>query len=171
MSETDKKPMTERVLLREVVESDLPLFFLQQLDPIANQMAAFTDKNPSDRPSFERHWLRLRNDEDITIKTILFEGEVAGYIVCHDWNGPPEIGYWSGRAYWGKGIVSTALAQLLQLVTDRPLFAHAAKDNLASIRVLEKNGFKQIGADRVFSHARQREVEELIFKLDAASRD
>lgn len=166
MSETNNKPIKMRVQLREVVESDLPIFFLQQLDPIANQMAAFTDKNPSDRPSFERHWLRLRNDEDITLRTILFDSEVVGYIVCHDWNGPPEVGYWSGRAYWGQGIVSSALAQLLQLVSERPLFARAAQDNLASIRVLEKNGFKQIGADVVFSHARQREVEELIFKLE-----
>lgn len=32
----------EGVHLREVKESDLPIFFEQQLDPAANDMAAFT---------------------------------------------------------------------------------------------------------------------------------
>ena len=34
--------MTSDVLLRDVTERDLPIFFEQQLDPAANQMAAFT---------------------------------------------------------------------------------------------------------------------------------
>ncbi|HKA21153.1 MAG TPA: GNAT family N-acetyltransferase, partial [Blastocatellia bacterium] len=36
--------MTSDVLLREVTEGDLPIFFEQQRDPAANRMAAFTAK-------------------------------------------------------------------------------------------------------------------------------
>lgn len=33
------------ILLRDVLVSDLPIFFEQQLDPVANQMAAFSAKD------------------------------------------------------------------------------------------------------------------------------
>jgi len=48
----------------------------------------------------------------------------------------------------------------------RPLYARAAHDNRASIRVLEKCGFVIVGQDRGFSNARGREVEEVILKLE-----
>ena len=38
------------VQLCDVSFDDLQTFFEMQLDPIANRMAAFTAKNPSDRP-------------------------------------------------------------------------------------------------------------------------
>lgn len=37
--------MTNRVLLRDVTESDLPIFYEQQLDPDATAMAAFSLDN------------------------------------------------------------------------------------------------------------------------------
>ena len=42
--------MTNELLLREVVNDDLPTFFEQQLDQEANTMAAFTAKDPSKKP-------------------------------------------------------------------------------------------------------------------------
>jgi RimJ/RimL family protein N-acetyltransferase len=48
----------------------------------------------------------------------------------------------------------------------RPLYARVAKDNIASIRVLEKCGFTIYGEDKGFSNARGVEVEELILKLE-----
>jgi RimJ/RimL family protein N-acetyltransferase len=47
----------------------------------------------------------------------------------------------------------------------RPLYARAAKDNSASIRVLEKCGFTISGEDKGFSNARGEDVEEFILKL------
>ncbi len=37
--------MPASVLLRDVIDSDLPIFFEQQLDPVATQMAAFPAMN------------------------------------------------------------------------------------------------------------------------------
>ncbi len=37
--------MPNTVVLRDVIASDLPIFFEQQLDPVANQMAAFPAMN------------------------------------------------------------------------------------------------------------------------------
>ena len=50
---------TSNVSLRDVVMSDLPIFFEQQLDPDANTMAAFAPKDPADRDAFTAHWTRL----------------------------------------------------------------------------------------------------------------
>ena len=38
--------------LRPVLNSDLPIFYTQQIDPDANQMAAFTSRDPSDQHAF-----------------------------------------------------------------------------------------------------------------------
>ena len=49
MTENAPASLTGGVLLREVRDDDLPIFFSQQLDKTANQMAAFTAKDPADR--------------------------------------------------------------------------------------------------------------------------
>lgn len=157
--------MTSRILLRDVAESDLPIFYQQQLDPVANTMAAFTPKDPTDRDAFTARWARILADPTITAKTILLEGQVAGHIVSHAWFGQPEISYWIGREYWGQGIATAALAQFLTYVKTRPLYARAAKDNMGSIRVLQKNGFTIAGADRGYSNARGEDVDEVILQL------
>jgi RimJ/RimL family protein N-acetyltransferase len=47
----------------------------------------------------------------------------------------------------------------------RPIYARAAKDNIGSLRVLEKCGFTIIGEDNSFANARGREVEESLCQL------
>jgi RimJ/RimL family protein N-acetyltransferase len=44
--------------------------------------------------------------------------------------------------------------------------ARAASDNVASLRVLEKAGFRRVGVDRGFAHGRGEEIEETILRLD-----
>ena len=41
--------MANDVTLRELRDDDLPIFFEQQRDPEANQMAAFTSGRPDER--------------------------------------------------------------------------------------------------------------------------
>ena len=163
--------MTSDLLLRDVIEDDLPIFFEQQLDPDANYMAAFTTRNPADRDAFTSHWNKILGDRATTNKTILFAGQVVGHIARFERLGKPEVTYWIGKEYWGKGIATRALTELLGHVKERPVYARAAKDNIASIRVLEKCGFEISGQDKGFSHARGREVEEFILELKGERRD
>lgn len=156
--------MTSDVLLRDVTEGDLPIFFEQQLDPDANQMAAFPAR---DRDAFMAHWTKILGDETIIIKTILFDGHVAGNMVSFEQFDKRQVGYWIGKEYWGKGIATTALSEFLGHVKARPLYAHVAKHNIASIRVLEKCGFTICGEDKGDSNAGGEEVEEYILKLSA----
>lgn len=157
--------LTNDIQLREVSKADLAIFFQQQLDPEANHMAAFASKDPTDKVAFTAKWEKILVDEAIILRTVLYRQQVAGHMVCHGWFGEPEVSYWLGKQFWGRGIASTALAQFLDVVEIRPLYARAAKDNIASLRVLEKCGFTVCGEDRGFANARGVEVEELILKL------
>jgi RimJ/RimL family protein N-acetyltransferase len=158
--------MTSNLLLRDVTEADLPIFFEQQLDPAANYMAAFTAKDPSDWDAFMAHWQRILSDERTTNKTILLNEQVVGSVHSFEQFGEREVSYWIGKEHWGKGIATKALAALLEEIKTRPLYARAAKDNIGSIRVLEKCGFMITGEDKGFANARGAEVEEFILMLE-----
>ena len=159
-----------RVLLRDVTEGDLPVFFEQQLDAEANRMAAFTAEDPSDRTAFAAHWNRILADQAILTKTVLLDGRVAGHVSSFEQHGEREVTYWLGREYWGRGVATVALREFLRHEATRPLYARAAKDNLGSIRVLQKCGFEISGEDRGFANARGEEVEEFVLTLGAGRR-
>ena len=69
--------MTSEVHLRDVTEGDLSIFFEQQLDSAANQMAAFTAQDPADNIAFTSKWTKILADGSITKKTVLFDGQVG----------------------------------------------------------------------------------------------
>ena len=159
------KPIQDLVL-RNVVEDDLPFFFDFQLDPDANYMAAFTSRDPTNREAFTAHWNKILADPTTRNRTIVCDGQVVGSIASYEDAGRREVTYWIGRAYWGKGIATRALkAFLAQVDTRRPIYARVAKDNLGSRRILEKCGFKVIGEMKGFAHARGEEIEELHLEL------
>ncbi|MHB0989139.1 MAG: GNAT family N-acetyltransferase [Bellilinea sp.] len=160
---TAHAPVTVR--LRKVIDSDLAIFFEQQLDPQANYMAAFTSKNATDRAAFNAHWAKILADPQIQIRTIMTGRQVAGYVLHHSWFGDPEVTYWLGREFWGQGIASQALKAFLRQQKLRPLYGRVAADNVASRRVLEKCSFVVIGEDKGFSNARGEEIVEIILVL------
>ncbi len=158
-------PDQNTVTLRDVIPSDLPIFFDMQRDPEANYMAAFTSRDPSDRQAFDVHWAKITSDDTVINRTILYNGEVVGNIAKFIMFGQPEIGYWISKKFWGKGIATQALKAFLEIVTIRPLYAAAAKDNAGSLRVLQKCGFVITGYGRAFSEARSAEIDEAYLEL------
>jgi RimJ/RimL family protein N-acetyltransferase len=160
---------TNGVQLRDVIESDLPIFFENQLDPDANYMAAFAARDPTDRDAFMAHWARILSNETNRIKTILFNGQVAGSVSSYkdEEFGKLEVTYWIGKQYWGKGVATRALSTFLDEVSIRPIYGRTAKDNIASLRVLQKCGFEICGENKGFANARGQEIEEVILRLEA----
>jgi RimJ/RimL family protein N-acetyltransferase len=146
-------------VLREVVEGDLPFFYEHQRDPEAAAMAAFP---PRERDAFMAHWAKTLANDSVVTRTVVSNDEVAGNIGCWEADGRRLVGYWIGREFWGRGLATQALSELLGVVDARPLHAHVAKSNVASIRVLEKCGFVEIGG-----HTGDDGVEELVFELRA----
>jgi RimJ/RimL family protein N-acetyltransferase len=84
-----------------------------------------------------------------------------------DLEGQREVTYWVGREDWGRGIATRALQEFLQLEATRPLYARAASDNAASIRVLTRCGFLLVGEGRAFGDGRNEETDEVVLRLDA----
>lgn len=104
------------MILRNVTDEDLPIFFELQRDPEAQRMAAFASR---ERDAFMTHWrTNALRSENVT-RTIVMGGVVVGH-----------IGSWEQDA--------------MRLEPTRPLHAWVALNNLASIRVLEKCGFRAL---------------------------
>jgi RimJ/RimL family protein N-acetyltransferase len=112
------------------------------------------------------HWHRILADPTSIIRTIVVDGQVAGSVSSYQDAGHLEVTYWLGKNYWGKGLATRALTEFLAHVNPfRPIYARAAKDNIGSLRVLEKCGFRIIGEDKGFANARGKEVEEFLLQL------
>ncbi len=97
-------------------------------------------------------WLEVvgGNKNDI-ILAIEVEGEAAGGVGLHGlkdvYRYNCEIGYWLSEVYWGKGIMSDAVGDMVEYCFTQThwlrLFATIFEHNLSSMRVLEKNGFRK----------------------------
>jgi ribosomal-protein-alanine N-acetyltransferase len=154
------------MILRDITEDDLASLFEIQLDQAGQHMAAFTPEDPADRDAYVAKWREIIADDDITKKAILVADEIVGSVVSFEFEGETEVTYWIRRDHWGRGIATIALAGLLAEVASRPIFGRTAFDNFASMRVLERNGFVQVGESTFYANARQQVITELIFRLD-----
>ena len=146
--------------------TDLDSFYTFQLDKEGDFMAAFTSSAMAEKPAFINKYARLLNEPTVHMRTIACNGLIVGSISKFEIEGKAEITYWIDRSFWNKGISSAALKSFLALEKKRPLSARVAFDNYGSQRVLEKSGFVKIGTDKGFANARQREIEEFIYRLD-----
>lgn len=77
------------------------------------------------------------------------EGEMIGGLGFKKLQETPEIGYWLGRPFWGKGFMSEALTAAVAWMFDNTahdlLACEAMMENPASIKVMEKAGFRPVG--------------------------
>ena len=155
-----------KVVLRDVVESDLPIFFEHQRDPESVQMAAFPSR---DHDAFTTHWAKVRGEPSNIIRTIVCDGQVAGNI--GSWVGEHHrlVGYWVGREFWGRGVATAALAAFLAEFKERPLHAFVAQHNLGSIRVLEKCEFVP-SPEHDSSSAGEDGIHEVLYMLSRQGR-
>jgi ribosomal-protein-alanine N-acetyltransferase len=104
--------------------------------------------------------LEIARNESGTAFAILDDGELAGTIalsnVVHGAFRSANLGYWVDRARQGRGLASRAVAAVVGRAFDtiglHRVEAATLADNLASQRVLEKNGFERIGLARSYLH-------------------
>ena len=70
----------------------------------------------------------------------------------------PDVGYWLGHPYWGRGYMTEAVRGLVRLIFDAcgcdEVYSGAFSDNKASLRIQEKVGFVVDGHTTLFSRPR-----------------
>ncbi len=126
----------------------------QELAAVANNRNIWNnvrDALPSpytvmDAPQWIAH---VNNQHPVINFAIVYDGKVVGSIGCHPKEDISrkniEIGYFVGENYWGKGIATEAVKQLLDFIATRldivRIEAHVFAQNKSSMKVLQKNGF------------------------------
>lgn len=153
------------ITLTKTEKEDLDKFFQFQLDKEANYLAAFTSKDPNDKAAYLEKYTKFLTDPTINMRTIKANDEIVGSIAKFVMENEAGITYWIDRKFWGQGIATAALKELLKIEHVRPVYGRVAFDNYSSQKVLEKCGFIKIGKDKGFANARQAEIEEFIYKL------
>jgi RimJ/RimL family protein N-acetyltransferase len=139
------------------------VIFEHQADPASSAMAGVPVR---DRPAHHAHWARITAEPRVLLRAVLVPddagaAQLAGYLIVFDRNDERELGYALGRAFWGRGVATAALALFLEMVDERPLAAHVAAHNGASAAVLLRNGFRETGR-----HVAEDGVEVRDFVLD-----
>jgi len=85
-----------------------------------------------------------------------------------------ELGYWLGSPFWGNGIITSAIKEVVKLgfnnlEIDR-IFARPFNSNIPSQKVLEKSGFKLEGKFEQTIWKKDRYEDELIYAIRKNSR-
>lgn len=138
-----------KVLLREWKKTDVP-----GLARIANNKRVWD--NVRDRLPYPytekdaKEWISLvKKQELVTTFCVEADGEVAGsigFVLKEDvYRKNIEIGYFIGEGYWGQGVATEAVRQLIEHIRKNfdviRIYAEVFEHNKASMKVLEKNGF------------------------------
>jgi RimJ/RimL family protein N-acetyltransferase len=81
-----------------------------------------------------------------------------------------HLGYWLNRAHWDHGYMSEAvrgaLSAFFAAMPEATIHSGAFADNLASLNVQKKLGFRITGTDEIFCLARNRMVPQIVTTLD-----
>ena len=137
---------TERLVLRPLEEGDLDrVTELLQDKEIHKYMERVP--YPYSRKDAEALLRSDRRERDAHHMVITLNGEVVGRVsLMRIFRGRAQLGYWLGKAYWGKGIMTEAVSGMLNHYSGEIdlVVAHAAVPNKASQRVLEKTGFRRV---------------------------
>jgi len=98
-------------------------------------------------------WIKYCKSEKAKKKLIFaieIEKEVVGCVALEsiEWH-RAEIGYWLSKKYWNNGIISDAIKIITNIgfknLKLKRIYADVVANNKASIKVLEKNGYKYEG--------------------------
>ena len=142
-----------KVSLRALKEEDIPTFAI-----LANNKKIFDNvRDVFPHPYSENDaatFINLKKDEDpITVFAIESNGHLCGAIGLvrkeDVYRNTAEIGYWLGEPFWRKGIMTNAIKLMVEYGFNslklQRIEAGIFEYNLASMRALEKNGFKKEG--------------------------
>lgn len=136
------------IQLGERTPETVKIYFLQSQQPIIK--AVLPQKAQTVEEALKDYRATLLPGATSYGRTILVDGNYVGDVWCYGINLAQEpnamLSYCIfDRAFWGRGIAARAIAMFLETAGAklglRTIGAFTYSDNLASISVLEKNGF------------------------------
>jgi len=167
---------TERLVLRQLTLEDATAISKLASDKdISRMTGTFPHPFPLLAAEFRVMHMRAQNRRGLAFPYAITVdgGELMG--MCDVFRSAPdaalEIGYWIGKPYWGNGYVTEAVKGLMleahETLGANSLIAGAFSDNPASLRVLQKLGFKLTGEEEMyFSMGRMEKAHSLNLRLD-----
>ncbi len=166
---TTSSPDAPKSILRPLVSADIAWVYALQEDREAAAMAGVPGRFLSEQEFTSNLSAFLeRNSNPALAFAIEDGGEAAGYIGCFP-AGPEHnrISFWIRREFWGRGLATIALGQLLDAlqpsIKELQLEAGVIEGNIASETVLKKCGFKPKRTETFVSAAHEAEKQLTIF--------
>jgi RimJ/RimL family protein N-acetyltransferase len=167
---------SNRIILRKLKDTDANDIYKNAKD---KEVVRFTLNIPhpylySDATKFiSSSIIKWNKKENFTFGiTPTSTNKVIGIITLKDidWrNKKAELGYWLGKKYWGKGIMTEAVGLILchgfrDLKLHR-IYAYIFEKNTASEKVLRKSGFTLEGKKRDVRFRNGKWHNELMFSI------
>jgi len=162
----DQTITTARLTLRPFQPADAPrVRMLADNAEIAQMVASCPHPYPE---GLAEKWIALHPARRAAGTGFPFAIESDGVVIGSmgvesEERGDFELGYWLGRAYWGRGYASEAATAMMAFAFGQRRLPYVRSryinDNPASKRVLIKTGFLATGRSTLFHKVRAREVE------------
>jgi len=167
---------TDRLLLRNFVESDWPAVLAYQSDPRFLRFYEWTGRTPDDVRAFVGRFIaqqgeipRLKHQLAIVLQAT---GQVIGNVgirMRSTGAHQADIGYELDSQQWGRGYASEAARAIVRFgfaeLQLHRITAHCLAENIGSARVLETLGMKQEGRMRDSEHFKGRYWDTLHFAI------
>ncbi|MEN4759544.1 GNAT family N-acetyltransferase [Chryseobacterium sp. C39-AII1] len=142
---------TERLILSELKEEDLPLVVEYMQD---KEYSDYTSTIPYPyRKEDGDFWLKLVREAFASKKGYTFairdtSGKIIGAIGLHDeGHDKAEMGYWMAKSFWNKGYVTEAAKAIVDFgfneLNFNKIFAIHFPHNPASGKIMQKIGMQQ----------------------------
>lgn len=145
---------SQGLLLRDLVEADIPAWFERATDAESADLAGdpVPDSIAEGGPWLQRHRDRFRNGRGIRWAIVPAGAATSvgtiGLSFPAARDGTAELSVVVARRHWRQGVASSALSLVTQYAFEHlgvaQLSAEVLQRNAASIRLLEKCGFRRI---------------------------
>lgn len=167
---------TDRLILRQMTLEDVPALFKIWSDP---EVTKYINITAFKEESQAREMIELLNrlaEEKKAIRwaiTLKEDQKVIGSGGFNTWLKEEafrgEIGYDLDRGYWGRGIMTEVLRALISFgfgpMKLNRIEAMVEPENIASIKLLKKNGFWEEGLLREYQVSKEKFIDLQIFSL------
>ena len=137
------------IAIRPIALSDLDNLVKYADNPKIAKNLTNQFPHPYTREAGERFLGMATKSDPANIFAIVVDGEMVGAIGLHPQGDimckNAEMGYWLAEPFWGKGIMSTVIPQMVEYgfksFDINRIYARPFGSNIGSQKVLEKSGF------------------------------